>query len=711
MLIPRNRIALGQGLETVEKDWKELLKSSEQSFLTDNQLSIFVDDRNPGCRRVHFYPIPFSHTFSGDRWDFDELVNFNSLVISGPQLDLQVEEAHLNFLPHVVEKRMTTNGAKLHERCAVSGNTMALEWTISDLDCVMLSFSIPHFRSTVEEMEWGVVVSVRDEVFTAVCISGAQEQTFDTEEDPCRCCARILPAQGKKICLALSCGYDRDSVIRSALAAAKDPSRVFQAAEQTWDEYFTRILPHFSCSDRKIEQLYYYQAYVTRANLYDIPYEPFTHPYTCPFKTGAIWQWSWNTPMDSVCERWLNDKAVGAGGILLESDNGGGLNIGSYLHPVRKIVDLRDHLDYMRSIGEYRKKLPPDYDMAVCATLPHTTPNGLLGAWEFYLCSGDEEFLRQVLEMMVEAETHFSSSEMDNGLCTCSFVDEFDYSLRLRPFIKQFRKANPAMMFEMDTPFVAVDYNCYLYALRERIVEAARVLGSTEIDTNNLCIKNVRLKDSINRYLWDETDRFYYDADPRDMSTSGVKCIAGFAALYAGIASDSQAAALVEHLRNPTEFGTPYPCPSVSMDTPDVDPSLTTYGGDSMITSGIWFTIEGLIRYGYRELAARYLLKSLEMVMKEGASSAYSYHCVTGAPNQEKHALSSQSCILTDLICKYLIGICPRVGGRFEIDPVALPLSGIESFTFGPYRYCDKVLTVKWRNGKTYQVTIEPVAS
>ena len=691
------------------KNWKDLLRSDEQSFLTDNQLSVSVDERNPGCDRVHFYPLPFPHEFTDGKWDFGELMRCSSLVVSGPRLDIQAEDSRLSFLPCLIEKEITADGARLLERCAVSENTMVIDWSIPGLSEVTLSFALPHLRAAIEATPNGMDLSVRDEVFAAVRLSGTKALQFEIDRDASQCRAHVVLPDDGKLRVALSFGYDREAASRSSEAAAGNPQLVFQAAEETWDDYFLKIVPHFSCSDRKIEQLYYYQMYIARANMYDIPYEPFTHPYVCPWKTGAIWQWSWNTPLNSVCERWLNDKTIGAGGILLEGDNGGGLNIGSYLRPTRKIAEARRHADFFPLLGACQQGLPPDFDMAVCSTIPHTTPNGLLGAWELYLCSGSEEFLRRALDVMVEAESQFSSHELDNGLCVCAFVDEFDHSLRLKPFIKGFDKSDPAMMNKMDTPFIAIDHNCYLHTLRERIMAAAQTLGSAGVDTSDLRARNAKLKEAINHHLWDETDRFYYDADPRDMSRSGVKCIAGFAALYAGIADAGRAAALVEHLTDPAEFGTPYPCPSVSVDTPDIDPSFITYGGDSMITSGVWFTIEGLIRYGYCDLAVEHMLKALEMVTRDGPSSSYSYHCITGAPNQDKHVLASQSLILTDLLCRYLVGIQPTSSGAFEINPMALPASGIESFTFGPYRYRDRVVTVEWRDGN-HQVAVEQLA-
>ena len=704
MLKARPTVAVGHGLPAVDKPWRRLLTDHEQSFLTDNQLSLFVDPKNPGAERIHFYPLPFKHKLSG-KWDFEELVNHDSLRSAGPCLELTADETELTFQPHQIVKRMRVGPATIQERSAVSGNTMAICWETDALDHTTLRFGLPYFEANVEPIEGGVLAVIDAELYVALVVRGATATTFSTEGSPFKCSAEMTLAPHDDIVLGLSCGYQRDAAVAGALAAADQPEQIFTAAEETWNEFFSRAVPFFSCSDESLEKLYYYQAYTTRANLYDIPYEPFTHPYTCPWKTGAVWQWSWNTPLDSVCERWLNDKQIGAGGILLEDANGGGLNIGTYLHPVCQITALRGHNEAMQAVGAFRKQLPDDLDLAVYTTIPHTTPNGLLGAWELYLSWGDPVFLRRMLHIMVEAEREFSKHELPNGLYACSFVDEFDYSLRLKPFIAGFRKGDPEMMLKMDTPFAAVDYNCYLYALRERILDAAALLPDGEIDAGALSARNARLKEAINQFLWDPDDGFYYDVDPRTMQRSGVKCIAGFATLYAGIADRAQAARLVAHLTNPQAFGTPYPCPSISMDTPGVDPGLITYGGDCLVTSGIWFTIEGLMRYGFRSLAAEYLRKTLKMITLEGPSSSYSYHSSTGKYNQPKHTLAAQCAIVTDLICKYVIGLVPRPGGALELAP--LLMNEFDHLAFGPYNYCGKWVTVKWARGLGYDLRIE----
>jgi hypothetical protein len=94
------------------------------------------------------------------------------------------------------------------------------------------------------------------------------------------------------------------------------------------------------------------------------------------------------------------------------------------------------------------------------------------------------------------------------------------------------------------------------------------------------------------------------------------------------------------------------------------------------------------------------------MVMRDGASSAYSYNPITAHPNQARHTLATQSAILIDLVGRYVAGITPRTDGLFEFNPVALdPARG--PMKFGPFRYKQKHwITTEW-TGKEYVVTVD----
>src|ERR1035437_10707452 len=86
-IIMRKPVEFGKGLKTVPVDWKEHLRDNEQVFLTDNQLSVFFDPKNPGCERTIFYPLPFPYKFTENKWKYPELVNHDSLRSIGPKLE------------------------------------------------------------------------------------------------------------------------------------------------------------------------------------------------------------------------------------------------------------------------------------------------------------------------------------------------------------------------------------------------------------------------------------------------------------------------------------------------------------------------------------------------------------------------------------------------------------------------------------------------
>lgn len=702
MLIPRDHVELGKRLPAVDINWKELIANNDQQFLTDNQLSVYVDKTRPGIERIHFYPLPFPHEFKYGKFDFWELTAYDSIRSTGPVLDFVPDKTDFDFLPNVITKRMSSGSSSVTERCAVSGNVCMLEWEFSGIEQTKLSFTLPSYNAALCECEGAYVINVRDQVFTVLAFSGAEVSVDKSGNgDRFECVWNLnIPSDGK-VLVAVSCGYDEQEAVKSAISAVGNPVSVFASAEKTWQDYFTKVVLHFDCSNRDIEKLYYYAAWVTRANYYDIPYEPFTRPYTSPWKTGALWQWSWNTPVATVQERWLNDKIIGESGTLLIAENGGGLNIGSYLHPLKKQTELRGHNEQGGAQVDYKLHgLPEHYDLLALTTMAHTTPNGMLNPWLLYLCSGDRVWMSKILDLMVEAEQAFSKAELDNGFCTSMFIDDFDYSLRWKPFSSNWKPMS--YDWELDTPVIAVDYNCYLYALRELIMRAADELERSDIDLESLRIRNAKLKSAIQEYLWDDEAGFYFDADPRNMQRSDLKSIAAFSSLCTGVADDNQVARLITHLTDPNEFATPYPCPSMSCDTPGFDPAIMSQGGDCLTTTGLWFTIDGLVKHGYRELAGEYVGKAVEMMTKDGVISACdSHNTTTGKPNRSENELPQQGLVITDLICRYVLGISPNVDGRLDIDP--LPVPGLESVSssFGPYKFRDSWITVTRENGKT----------
>ena len=107
----------------------------------------------------------------------------------------------------------------------------------------------------------------------------------------------------------------------------------------------------------------------------------------------------------------------------------------------------------------------------------------------------------------------------------------------------------------------------------------------------------------INRWCWSEEDGLYYDVD-RDGKQVKWKTSGCFWPLLAGIASEKQAARLVEHLRDTSEFWRLIPFPTLAADQPKYKPEGGYWLG------GVWaptnyMIIKGLEQYGYEDLARK----------------------------------------------------------------------------------------------------------
>jgi glycogen debranching enzyme len=116
----------------------------------------------------------------------------------------------------------------------------------------------------------------------------------------------------------------------------------------------------------------------------------------------------------------------------------------------------------------------------------------------------------------------------------------------------------------------------------------------------------------INSKMWDPETRFYYDLT-KSGERAPVKTIAAYWTLLAKVASDEQAQALMEELKNPHTFGRLHRVPTLSADAPG-------YVGEGGYWRGaVWvptdtMVIRGLEQYGNRPLAREIALEHLRAV-------------------------------------------------------------------------------------------------
>jgi glycogen debranching enzyme len=121
-----------------------------------------------------------------------------------------------------------------------------------------------------------------------------------------------------------------------------------------------------------------------------------------------------------------------------------------------------------------------------------------------------------------------------------------------------------------------------------------------------------RLKQLINRQMWDERRKFYFDL-AQSGERAPVKTVAAYWALLAQVASQSQARALVAELQNPATFARLHRVPTLAADEKMYDPAGGYWRG------AVWaptttMVIRGLENYGYDDLAREIALSDLDIM-------------------------------------------------------------------------------------------------
>ena len=121
------------------------------------------------------------------------------------------------------------------------------------------------------------------------------------------------------------------------------------------------------------------------------------------------------------------------------------------------------------------------------------------------------------------------------------------------------------------TPILAVDMNANLYGNEKSLAEMARALGKPE-ETDAWEESAREIKRKLFEHCYNEADAFFYDADRRGKlrkyKSSTVFHL--FMERVLDPETDGELIARIyrEHLKNPEEFWTPYPFPSMAVNDP-----------------------------------------------------------------------------------------------------------------------------------------------
>ncbi|AEJ62522.1 glycoside hydrolase family 37 [Spirochaeta thermophila DSM 6578] len=121
------------------------------------------------------------------------------------------------------------------------------------------------------------------------------------------------------------------------------------------------------------------------------------------------------------------------------------------------------------------------------------------------------------------------------------------------------------------------------------------------------------LKTRINNLMWDEETGFYYDLD-KDQRQLPHRTLGAFWTLLAQIPNEGRAERLISYLRDPKEFGTPNPFPTISAS----DPLFSEEGNGpcgSVYPCFTFMVIKGLELYKHYELAREAAFRHLYFIL------------------------------------------------------------------------------------------------
>lgn len=149
--------------------------------------------------------------------------------------------------------------------------------------------------------------------------------------------------------------------------------------------------------------------------------------------------------------------------------------------------------------------------------------------------------------------------------------------------------------------YLPIDLNSLLYVYEQDFERGARLLHE-EAEADEWRKRAQRRRETIDRLLWDEEAGFYFDYNYQTGKRGDVYSLAGYLPLWAGLASEEQAARIVAALPRFEHVG--------GLTATEHDPGLSQLVPEQWSAPNGWaplhfFVTQGLERYGYEEEAER----------------------------------------------------------------------------------------------------------
>lgn len=194
-------------------------------------------------------------------------------------------------------------------------------------------------------------------------------------------------------------------------------------------------------------------------------------------------------------------------------------------------------------------------------------------------------------------------------------------------------------------------------------------------------------KETVNRFYWDEEDRFYYDIDREDRHFYKVATVASYWALTAEIADGERARRMAECVSDPALFGGDVPLTSLARGDADFSPTGKYWRGSLWLPTA-YAALKGLVNYGFFEEARGAAKKIVEQMY--ATYTEYEPHTIWEcySPTEHKPATSVDG----------RSGVRRDFCGWSALGPISMYIE----FVLGFYEINAFCKTVKWSRPKDF---------
>lgn len=653
--------------------WKEIVKRNDLCIISDNQLTYGADPsgfwklskellgyslkdsiNEIGIGPVKFFP-PITFLDSPASLEF-----FDD---GGNLIEFKLDEETSNWLPSMTYSKFISicGNYQVEKSLTIAKDTIVVKLYFTKGKPLKVNLKgICKYFGLLKTIDNGLMAQLENGAFFGLVVNSAMKINH-VDEVPIAYEAEIECPN--ELVIALGVALEPEIALNNIHRAVKNPMEFFNIAEEKWDFYFKQIVPYFHSNDERLNKLYYTGFATYYLNLYDIPYEPWLNPHTCPSKRYFEVQWEQDDLPATLLGKWLNDKTLAERQLMASYDTGVMLNFNSTLESLEK-----------GPLGPYLSELQ-QYSVA---------------QKDLYLMIQKEDLRKKLITAMTKDESlNDLLIEVDSvtGLYNNYNCLGMDDSPRW-DFVKNGCKSDWFTAFE--TGVLCADFNSTIAYRRLFLAELLEETG----DTANSAFyrrKGEELGESIRENLWNENIGFYVDISSTDKKQSDVKTPYGFVPLLLGEPSEERKNKLREHFWSENEFNTPYMMPTVSKDHPSFDPS--GYWRGNIWSRTNWFAGTALYSAGMFKETARLTKSYVEVNLKDKIEAREVFNPLTGVKGRCQFFTEGIGpCI--DMLLKYVVGFQPRKKG-FVINPVALT-EDTESFQFGPFDYLEHDVTIQW---------------